>query len=140
MTVRTVAVPLRRGVHQNRFVQIGLIVGLWLAGEAVVRATALPIPGGIIGLAMALVLLASHRVSLFSLRRGAEWFLAEMLLFFVPAVLAVLDHRELLGLLGLKVLVVILAGTMAVMSTTALAVDLCFQWRSRHGSSCAFHG
>jgi len=46
-----------------------------------------------VGLALALVLLANNRISLFSMRRGAQWFLAEMILFFVPAVLAIIDHR-----------------------------------------------
>jgi len=48
-----------------------------------------------------------------------------MLLFFVPAVLAVLDHREFLGLLGLKLLAVVLGGTLLVMGGTGLTVDLC---------------
>ena len=38
------------------------------------------------------------------MRRGTEWFINDMVLLFVPAVLAVLDHRELFGLVGLKVL------------------------------------
>ena len=47
-----------------------------------------------------------------------------MLLFFVPAVPAVMEHHELFGLVGLKVLAVILAGTAAVMGSTALTVEL----------------
>ena len=54
-----------------------------------------------------------------------------MLLFFVPAVLAVTQHGEFIGLLGLKVLVVILAGTVTVMAVTALTVDACCAWVSR---------
>jgi holin-like protein len=50
-------------------------------------------------------------------------------LFFVPAALAVLDHRELLGLVGLKVLAVIVGSTLAVMGVTGLIVDLCYRRR-----------
>jgi holin-like protein len=46
-----------------------------------------------------------------------------MPLFFVPAVLAVLDHRELLGAVGLKIVATILGSTFAVMVVTALTVD-----------------
>jgi holin-like protein len=63
------------------------------------------------------------------MRRGAEWLIGDMVLFFVPAVLAVLDHRELLGLVGLKVLGVILCSTIAVLGVTGLTVDLCFRRR-----------
>lgn len=132
MTTRPLAARLRRGMHRSRLGQIGLITAFWLAGEALVRLLALPVPGGIVGMAIALALLASRRLTPISMRRGAEWFLAEMLLFFVPAVLAVIDHRELVGLLGLKVLIVILAGTTAVMGVTAVTVDLCCRWRLRH--------
>jgi len=33
------------------------------------------------------------------MKRGADWLIAEMLLFFVPAVLALLNHKEFIGLL-----------------------------------------
>jgi holin-like protein len=135
MPTHTLLRRLRHGIHRSRLLQIGLIAIFWLAGEAFVRFASLPVPGGIVGMVLALVLLTSHRVSLRSLQRGADWFLAEMLLFFVPVVLAVVDHREFLGLLGLKILIVILAGTTAVMAVTACTVDLCYRWRVRHGSA-----
>lgn len=133
MSRRAVTIRLRRGFHRSRLAQIALIMGFWLLGEAAVRLAGLPLPGGIVGMALALALLASHRVSLVSMRRGANWLLADMLLFFVPAVLAVIEHREFLGLLGLKILVVILGGTAAVICVTALTVDLCYRWTMRHG-------
>ena len=79
-----------------------------------------------------LALLLSRRLSALSLRRGTNWFLAEMLLFFVPAVLAVLGHREFFGLIGLKILAVILVSTISVMVSTALAVEACYRRMSRH--------
>ena len=128
MRAQHLAVAARRCFRSSRLLQIGLILGLWMAGEGIVRVTHLPIPGGIVAMAIILVLLASGQLRLGSVRRGAEWFLAQMLLFFVPAVLAVLDHREFLGWVGLKVFAVILVGTILVMAVTALAVDLCCRW------------
>lgn len=85
-------------------------------------------------MALVLALLLSGRVSLFSMKRGAEWFLAEMLLFFVPAVLAVLEHQELLGMLGVKIMAVILVGTLTVMTVTALTVDFCYRLSARYAT------
>ncbi len=118
-------------VRSNRLMQIGLLLAFWWLGDAVARATALPVPGGVIGMALVLVLLSTQRLSIRSLRRGADWFLGEMLLFFVPAVLAVLDHREFLGVLGLKILAVIVVGTTVVMAVTAVTVDVCYRWRTQ---------
>ena len=127
-----IAIPFRRRVHGSRVAQLALIAGLWLTGEGVTRLAGLPLPGAVVGLALALALLMSGRLSLFSLKRGANLLLADMLLFFVPLVVAVVEHRELMGLLGLKILVVILAGTAAVIGVTALTVELCFRLRARH--------
>ncbi|MCK0197142.1 CidA/LrgA family protein [Ancylobacter sp. 6x-1] len=123
---------LARRARHTPLAQAGLVTGFWMAGEALVRAGGIPLPGGIVALVAVLALLASGRLSALTVRRGAHWLLADMLLFFVPAVLAVLEHPELLGLLGLKILFVILASTTAVMVVTALTVDLCSRWRARH--------
>lgn len=122
---RKLVVSSRLAMRHSRLLQGGALAGFWLLGEGVTRISGLPVPGGIVGLALVLLLLASGRLKAISLRRGADWLLAEMLLFFVPAVLAVLDHREFLGVLGLKLLAVVLTGTLFVMGTTAVAVDLC---------------
>ena len=133
MTAHAILIRSRYALHHSRLMQIAVLAGFWAAGEAVVRLAGLPVSGGIVGMALVRARLLSG-VSLFSMKRGAEWYLAEMLLFFVPAVLAVLEHRELIGVLGLKILAVILLGTLTVMSVTALTVDLCFRWSQRHGA------
>ena len=140
MTDRTaplhrIHLAIRHFMHRSMFGQIGLIVLFWLAGNLVASALHLPVPGGVIGLFLVLALLASGKLRLVSMRRGARWFIAELLLFFVPAVLAVMDHREFIGLTGLKVLAVIILGTAAVMFVTALAVDFGHRMMLRHGRS-----
>ncbi|MCM0081830.1 CidA/LrgA family protein [Geomonas sp. Red32] len=108
--------------------QLLLISGFWVAGEAIVRVTGLPVPGAIVGMLIVLALLSTGKLSLHTVQRGARWFLAEMLLFFVPAVLAVLDHPEFLGMLGLKILAVIVFSTVMVMVVTAAVIDVCYRW------------
>ena len=119
----------------SRLAQILLLLAFWQAGEAIVRLAHLPIPGAIAGMLLVLALFASGRVGVAGMRRGAEWFLAEMLLFFVPAVLAVLDHGEFIGIVGLKVLAVILVGTIIVMGVTAIAIDIGCRLMMRQGVS-----
>lgn len=125
MLLRKTWISLRLNLRRSRLLQGCLLAGFWAAGEGVSRAAHLPVPGGIIGLGLVLLLLGAGWLKTASLRRGAEWLLAEMLLFFVPAVLAVLDHKEFLGVMGLKLLGVVLTGTLVVMGATGLTVDLC---------------
>jgi holin-like protein len=133
MTLPILAHFCRHYLQASRSLQIAVLLSIWLAAELVVHETGLPLPAGLVGMVLVLVMLASRRLSLSSLQRGANWFVADMLLFFIPAVPAVLDHREFLGWLGVKILVVILMGTVAVMTTTALTVDLCYRWTTRRG-------
>jgi len=123
----------RQTLRESRLLQIALIFAFWLAGEGLRRLTGWPVPGGILGLFMVLILFASLQLELGDLRLGARWFLAEMLLFFIPAVPAVLDHPALLGWLGLKVLAAIVIGTVIVMIVTAFVVDAAFRWRAEAG-------
>lgn len=122
---------LRIALRRSRVLQIALIVVFSLIGQALAQAFGLPVPGGVIGMALVLVLLATRRLRVRNVHRGASWLLGEMLLFFVPAVMSLLDHREFLGLLGLKLLVVILLGTALVMMGTALTIELCYRWMNR---------
>ena len=131
MPHRSIPHHVRSLMRRNRLAQLALVAAFWLAGEAFVRLTGFPLPGGIIGLALALALLLAGGLKVASMKRGANWLLAEMLLFFVPAVLALLDHGELIGLLGLKIFAIILLSTTAVMCVTALTVDACYRWSER---------
>ena len=128
MTVYRRMAPWRRRCRSSRLAQILLILAFWQIGEAIVHATGLPIPGAILGMFVVVSLLVSKRLNILTVRQGARWFLGEMLLFFVPAVLALLDHPEFLGVLGLKILVVIVLGTFTVMIVTAAFIDFCYRW------------
>lgn len=123
-------------LHRGSFIaQIALLYGIWFAGDMIARLSGLPVPGGIIGLAFVLLLLLTGRIRAPVMKRGADWFLGNMLLFFIPAILAVLDHSELFGPTGLKILAVIFSSTLIVMLTTAFVVDLCYRFRVVHAVS-----
>lgn len=127
--MRSLSLRLSRTLDRSRLLQIALLCGFWALGVGLARLSGLPIPGGVFGLAILLALLASGILRPLTVRRGAAWLLAEQLLFFVPAVMALLGHHELLSGLGLKLIAVIVAGTLLVMTGTALTVELWYRWR-----------
>jgi holin-like protein len=111
--------------------QVGLLVATWWACDSLAHLLDLPVPGSVLALALLISLLLSRQVKITSVRRGANGLLDHMILFFVPAIMALLNHREFLGLLGLKILLVILVSTLMVMVGTALAVDAWFLVKAR---------
>ncbi|VVD65747.1 CidA/LrgA family protein [Pandoraea cepalis] len=104
--------------------QIALLTGIYLVADAASRHFHLPLPGGVLGLLAVVALLMSGVLKTEKIKRGADWFLAEMILFFVPMVAAVMQYTDLLRQEGLQLLAVIGVGTVLVMVSTALAVDL----------------
>jgi holin-like protein len=104
-----------------------LVMACWAAGDALARPLGGVLPGSVLGLLILLALLGSGLLPTRLVRSGARLLLADMLLFFVPAVLGVMDHPTLFGLLGLKLLAVIVPGTALVMAATALSVE----WAAR---------
>lgn len=125
-------VPVRRWLRGSRLWQVLLIVGLWAGAEWLVQATHLPIPSGIVGMMILLLLLGRQWVAPQTVSKGAGWLLAEMLLFFVPAAMILMQNPQMFGLLGLKLLAIIVVGTILVMAATALTIDVLLRWRQRH--------
>lgn len=115
-----------------QWLQVLALCVFCFACDALARRFRLPLPGSVLALGLLLLLLATDVLPLASLRRGADWLLAEMLLFFIPAVMAVSQHMALLRSEGVRIVAVILLGTVLVMVATALLVDLVWRWSRRH--------
>ena len=122
--------------------QIALLCSIWVSMEAVRSHFGWGMPAGLIGFALLAAGLFSGLVKVQWLRNGTNWLLAEMLLFFVPAMLVVTEHGDLVRHQGLRILAVIVASTACVMVATALAVDRVYRlelWLARRRSTQAAH-
>ena len=114
--------------------ELAVLIAFWWFGGWLARATGLPLPGGVVGLGLLLALFASGAVRPALLQGGAGLLRAEMLLFFIPALMSLLDYGPLLRSEGWKILLVIMCSTLLVMLVTALSVEGMYRWRSRHES------
>ncbi|HEX7338949.1 MAG TPA: CidA/LrgA family protein [Rhodanobacteraceae bacterium] len=126
-----IRLSVRRHPRIALVVQVALLVGVCMVGDAASRMWHLPVPGSVLALGVVLLVLAVKWVPAAGLRRGADWLLAEMLLFFIPAVMAVSQHMALLRAEGLRILAVILLGTLLVMTATAWLVDRMWRWEQK---------
>jgi holin-like protein len=130
MTTRfsATAAPEGRGAGIARVgriaVQSAAIAVLWFAADFVVRHLGLPVPGGVVGLAVLLALLTSGSVATRWVKAGADWLLSDMLLFFIPAAVAVVQYGGLFRADGWRLALVVVVGTLMVMVAVAFAVDL----------------
>lgn len=103
--------------------QIALLAAIWLLADTAVRAFHLPLPANLTGMLLLLVCILLGVVKAQWFSAGARWLLAEMLLFFVPAVVAVVNYQDLLLQEGWRIMLVLVTSTVLVLGTTALVVD-----------------
>ena len=112
--------------------ELAILCALFLLGGQLATWLGWPIPGGVMGLALLLLLFASGVLKPAMLQLGAGWLMAEMLLFFIPALMSLLDYGALIRDEGWRILLVIALSTLMVMVVTALTVELVCRWRLRH--------
>lgn len=103
--------------------QIVILSLIWFVAQYLVTTFHLPLPANLTGMLLLLALIMFRVVRVDWLRKGATWLLAEMLLFFVPAVVAVVNYQDIVQQDGLRILAVLIASTMVVIAVTAWVVD-----------------
>lgn len=93
-----------------------------LAGEALVRALSLPVPGPVIGMALLFAALLARRRPQppEALERVADGLLSHLGLLFVPAGVGVVLHLPLLARDWAPLSLAVLAGTLATIGVTGL--------------------
>ena len=112
--------------------QIALLAAIWLLADIAVRTLHLPLPANLTGMLLLLVCILLGVVKAQWFSAGARWLLAEMLLFFIPALMSLLDYGSLIREEGWRILLVIAVSTLMVMIVTAMTVELVCRWRLRH--------
>ncbi|PMV20912.1 MULTISPECIES: CidA/LrgA family protein [unclassified Pseudomonas] len=113
-------------------IELVVLLAIYLFGCQLAMWLAWPIPGGVVGLGLLLMAFASGLVKPAALQLGAGVLMAEMLLFFIPALMSLLDYGGLLRNEGWRILLVIGLSTLTVMLVTAFTVELVCRWRLRH--------
>ncbi len=116
--VRALQVPL----------QVVLYAGLFIFAEYLVQWLHLPLPANLVGMVLMLALILCRVIPLNWVRAGARWLLAEMLLFFVPAVVAVVNYAQLLMADGWRIFIVIGLSTLMVLGATAWVVEKVYRF------------
>ncbi|MDE2254606.1 MAG: CidA/LrgA family protein [Betaproteobacteria bacterium] len=116
----------------KRLIQALFFVAIWLVAQRFVTLYHLPIPAAVVGLFFVVALLLARVVPAHHVAAGANWLLGDMLLFFIPPLMAIIQFRSLLATHGLQILAAIVLGCLTVMVGTGLIVEQTLRWeRSR---------
>lgn len=103
--------------------QIAVLFFISLAMNYIVKWLHLPIPGTILGIIVLFILLKTNVIKLSWIEQGANWLLAELLLFFIPAAVGVMNYMSLLEQDGIRILLVVISSTVIVMASSGLVAS-----------------
>jgi holin-like protein len=105
-------------VLQIAFIHLFLLIGIGI--KAIIHG---PIPASMIGLAVLFLALKVKLVKLEWVEQGGKWLLAELLLFFVPSAVGIVNYKEILGWQGIETVILIIVSTIIVLGTTAFVAE-----------------
>lgn len=104
--------------------QIALLCGISMLGNAIASWLQIGLPGNMIGLLLLFFLLERKVVSMNWIETGANFLIAELLLFFIPSAIGIVQFQDSLGNEWLPLLFVIGASTVIVLCFVAFATEL----------------
>lgn len=103
---------------QILFIHLFLFLGLGIK-----LLITVPIPASMIGLILLFLALLLKIVKLEWVEQGGKWLLAELLLFFVPSAVGIVNYKQILGWQGIELVVLIGFSTLIVMGSTAFIAE-----------------
>ena len=109
---------------QVTLLQIFLILMVWGFAYTIQKILHLPIASGVLGFFILLFLLETQWIRLEQVEHGANLLLTELLLFFIPPVVGVIQYQQLLIISGWKIVIIIFISTFMVMASSMLSVRM----------------
>lgn len=116
--------------------QILVLCGISIIGNLLAQIVDVGIPGNLIGMGILFVLLERNVIALEWIERGANFLIAELLLFFIPSAIGIIQYKSLFASHLGALLFVIIFSTVAVLVFVALSTELVSRYRGRRGKVC----
>jgi holin-like protein len=91
----------------------------------------IPIPASMIGLIVLFITLKLKIVKIEWVEKGATWLLAELLLFFIPSAVGIVNYNEILNLKGIETVLLIAISTFIVMGATGFTAEKIYNRKRR---------
>lgn len=98
--------------------QVALLSLISLFGTLFSAYFELPIPGSLIGMLTLFALLCAGVVKVEWFEQGAALLIGELLLFFIPSAIGIIQYTQLFGITGALLLAVVIVSIIAVLIST----------------------
>lgn len=116
--------------------QVLLLCGISVVGNSLSELIGIGIPGNLLGMAILFGLLETKVLSLEWVEAGADFLIAELLLFFIPSAIGVMQYESIFVSQIGALLFVVGFSIAAVLAVVALSAELIGRYRGRRGKAC----
>ena len=113
--------------------QIGVIFAVCWFSQLIEAALPVPFPASVIGMLLLLALLATGLLKI-DIREKADFLLANMAFFFLPAGVSVINYFDVLGRSAVALVLVCLLSTVITFGATALSIRFTLRLLERRKS------
>ena len=108
----------------NILLQIGIVLGICLAGECISAVLPFILPGNIISMLLIFILLLVRILKIDHIRQKAQFLRQNMAYFLVPSSVSIIQNLGLLKEILIPLLVISMVSTILAFLTTSWAVSL----------------
>lgn len=117
-----------RVASMNKIIlQVSIFIFFLALGYLIQSVTHLPLSAAVIGLLLLLLCLLLGAVKLEWIKHGSDFILSELVLFFIPCVVGIIQFKALLITAGWQLFLSVFLGTICVMFFTAYSVHWGFK-------------
>lgn len=103
--------------------QLAIILAVYLSGLLLEHIFSLPLPGSIIGLLLMLLLLHLKIIKVENIKQVSDFFLNNMMFFFIPATVGIMASYQILEGFLFKIVILVMISVFITISVTALVVQ-----------------
>lgn len=116
--------------------QVLLLCGINSIGNSLSELIGIGIPGNLLGMAILFGLLKTKILSLAWVEAGADFLIAELLLFFIPSAIGVMQYESVFASQIGALLFVVGFSIAAVLAAVALSAEVIGRYRERREKAC----
>ncbi|MBP2652769.1 MAG: ywbH [Firmicutes bacterium] len=114
--------------------QVALLYAISFLLDRLLSLLHLAIPNSMLGIAILLLLLHTKIIREEWFEIGANWLLTELLLFFIPSAVGIIDYQNVFIAMGIQVIGTIFLSTTLVMIFAGLSAQLIAKFKVRNHS------
>src|SRR5699024_12575346 len=113
------------------FIHIVFLYCIYFLGNWIQDTFSLVIPGSVIGMIILFILLLTNLIKVSWIKKGATFVVNNLVLFFIPATVGIINYFELFNGNVFLLIVIVLFSTLLVMSSSGVTSQLIMQRKER---------